>query len=67
MVEKRKMKTSRLETIIEKYNIDMKNINFINLDILSVELSTLISMEKYLRNNDYIYTTKGREKRIGSC
>ena len=67
MVAKRNMMTSRLETIIEKYNIDMKNINFINLDIQGVELRALKSMEKYLQNIDYIYTEVNTEEVYKGC
>ena len=38
VVDKIKLKTSRMDTIIEKYNINMNNVNFINLDIQGVEL-----------------------------
>lgn len=67
MVEKRKMKTSRLETIIEKNNINMNNVNFINLDIQGVELRALKSMEKYLQNIDYIYTEVNIEEVYKEC
>ena len=67
MFEKRKMKTSRLETIIEINNINMKNINFINLDIQGVELRALKSMEKYLQNIDYIYTEVNIEEVYKEC
>lgn len=49
-------KTTRLDTLIEKNNIPIEKINFINLDIQGVELRALRSMEKYLKHIDYIYT-----------
>ena len=67
MAEKRIMKTSRLETVIEKNNIDINNINFINLDIQGVELRALKSMEKYLKNIDYIYTEVNTEEVYKGC
>ncbi len=67
IVDKIKLKTSRMDTIIEKYNIDMKNINFINLDIQGVELRALKSMEKYLQNIDYIYTEVNTEEVYKGC
>lgn len=38
------MKTSRLETVIERKYIDMEEVNFLNLDIQGVELRALKSM-----------------------
>jgi len=46
MVDKRIMKTSRLDTVIEKKYMDMEEVNFINLDIQGVKLRALKSMEK---------------------
>ena len=48
--------TTRIDTLIEKENIPIERLNFINLDIQGVELRALKSMEKYLHNIDYIYT-----------
>tara|TARA_Y100000591_G_C21797151_1_gene679991 strand:- start:439 stop:1080 length:642 start_codon:yes stop_codon:yes gene_type:complete len=67
LVDKRSMTTSRLETVIEKNNIDMKDVNFINLDIQGVELRALKSMEKYLQNIDYIYTEVNTEEVYKGC
>lgn len=67
MVAKRNMTTSRLETIIEKNNINMEDVNFINLDIQGVELRALKSMEKYLQNIDYIYTEVNTEEVYKDC
>ena len=54
IVETRTLKTNRMDTIIEKYNIPIENLNFINLDIQGVELRALKSMEKYLHHIKYI-------------
>jgi len=67
VVEKVKMKTSRMDSIIEKYDIAMKNVNFINLDIQGVELRALKSMESYLNNIDYIYTEVNTEEVYKNC
>jgi FkbM family methyltransferase len=67
VVEKVKMKTSRMDSIIEKYGINMKNVNFINLDIQGVELRALKSMESYLNNIDYIYTEVNTEEVYKNC
>tara|TARA_B110000483_G_scaffold239226_1_gene317327 strand:- start:525 stop:1172 length:648 start_codon:yes stop_codon:yes gene_type:complete len=67
IVDKIKLKTSRMDTIIEKYNINMNNVNFINLDIQGVELRALKSMEKHLKNIDYIYTEVNTEEVYKNC
>ena len=67
MVDKKIMKTSRLDTVIEKKYIDMEEVNFINLDIQGVELRALKSMEKYLKNIDYIYTEVNTEEVYKDC
>ena len=67
VVKKIKMKTSRMDTIIQKNNINMKNVNFINLDIQGVELQALKSMETYLENIDYIYTEVNTEEVYKKC
>jgi FkbM family methyltransferase len=60
-------KTSRMDTIIEKNNIPIEKINFINLDIQGVELRALKSMEKYLHHIDYIYTEVNIEEVYKGC
>lgn len=67
IVNKIKLKTSRMDTVIEKNNINMDNINFINLDIQGVELRALKSMEKYLKNVDYIYSEVNTEEVYKNC
>lgn len=67
MVDKKIMKTSRLETVIERKYIDMEEVNFICLDIQGVELRALKSMEKYLQNIDYIYTEVNTEEVYKNC
>ena len=56
-----------MDSVIEKNNIDMNNINFINLDIQGVELRALKSMEKYLHYVDYIYTEVNTEEVYKNC
>ena len=67
MIEKQVMKTSRMDSIIDKYNIPIHNINFVNLDIQGVELRALKSMEKYLNNIQYIYTEVNTEEVYKNC
>ena len=67
LLESVKMKTSRTDSVINKYNIDMRNVNFVNLDIQGVELHALKSMEGYLNNIDYIYTEVNIEEVYIDC
>lgn len=67
VVETKVLKTNRMDTIIEKYNIPVENLNFINLDIQGVELRALKSMEKYLHHIKYIFTEVNIEEVYKSC
>jgi FkbM family methyltransferase len=67
LVDKVKMKTSRMDSVINKYSINMKNVNFINLDIQGVELHALKSMGSYLNNIDYIYSEVNTEEVYKKC
>lgn len=62
-----KQRTTRLDTLIEKYNIPISTLNFLNLDIQGVELRALKSMEKYLNQIDYIYTEVNTEEVYKDC
>jgi FkbM family methyltransferase len=61
------MKTTRLDTLIEKNNIPIEKLNFLNFDIQGVELRALKSMEKYLQHIDYIYTEVNTEAVYKDC
>jgi FkbM family methyltransferase len=61
------IKTIRADTVIEKNNIPIENLNFLNLDIQGVELRALKSMEKYLKYIDYIYTEVNTEEVYVNC
>tara|TARA_B100000073_G_C23726529_1_gene569449 strand:- start:1293 stop:1922 length:630 start_codon:yes stop_codon:yes gene_type:complete len=67
MIKKKQLLTTRLDTLIEKNNIPIKNINFLNLDIQGKELDALKSMEKYLDNIHYIYTEVNTENVYKDC
>tara|TARA_B110000261_G_scaffold122385_1_gene136592 strand:+ start:180 stop:821 length:642 start_codon:yes stop_codon:yes gene_type:complete len=67
VIDKIKLKTSRMDTVIKQNNINMKNVNFVNLDIQGVELKALKSMESYLHNIDYIYTEVNTEEVYKNC
>ena len=67
VVETRSLKTNRMDTVIQKYNIPIENLNFINLDIQGVELRALKSMEKYFHYIKYIYTEVNIEEVYKNC
>jgi hypothetical protein len=50
------MTSTRMDTFIEKNNIDIPEYNFINLDIQGAELMALKGFGDYLNNFNYIYT-----------
>lgn len=62
-----KFNTIRLDSLIEKYNIPIEKLNFINLDIQGVELRALKSMGKYLQHVKYIYTEVNTEEVYKNC
>ena len=62
MIDRRKLKTIRLDTFIQKNNVPMKNINFLNLDIQGKELDALKSMGDYINHIQYIYSEVNTEE-----
>ena len=67
IVSKKQMITSRMDTLIEREQIPIERLNFINLDIQGVELRALKSMEKYLQHVQYIYTEVNTEEVYKGC
>lgn len=61
------MKTTRMDTFIERENIDIKNFNMLNLDIQGVELRALKSFGSLLEHIDYIYTEINDEEVYKGC
>ena len=59
--------TTRLDTLIEREQIPIQTLNFINLDIQGVELRALKSMEKHLEHVRYIYTEVNSEQVYRGC
>lgn len=57
-------KTSLLQDILPKYNIEY---NFLNFDIQGAELKALKGMEKYLHNVDYLYTEVNSDHVCKDC
>jgi FkbM family methyltransferase len=67
VVAKVEMRTTRLDTLIEREHIPISILNFVNLDIQGVELRALKSMEKYLDYVQYIYTEVNTEEVYKGC
>jgi FkbM family methyltransferase len=55
-VDSIEIEVNKMSDIIENYNIDMNQYNFLNLDIQGSELDALFGFESYLNKIDYIYT-----------
>lgn len=62
-----KMKSKKLDSIINWHNIDMGKINFLNLDIQGAELLALEGMEKNLEHIDHIYSEVNTEEVYKGC
>lgn len=59
--------TITLKTLIEKNNIPINNLNFLNMDIQGVELKALKGLGEYLKHIDYIYTEVNTEEVYKGC
>lgn len=67
IVSKKQMTTTRMDTLIERENMPIEKLNFVNLDIQGVELRALKSMEKYLSHVHYIYSEVNTEEVYKGC
>lgn len=56
VIEKRKLKTKRVDTFFNEHNIPYDYANFVCLDLQGNELSALKSMGDILNNINYIFT-----------
>ena len=65
-IEKRTVKSKRLDTIFKLENIDLK-IDFLNLDIQGAELLALKSLGNILNDIKYIYTEVNTEHVYKNC
>lgn len=59
--------TTRLSTLIEKEQIDLTKVNFLNLDIQGTELEALKSMDTGIDNIDYIYSEVNTDYLYVNC
>jgi FkbM family methyltransferase len=62
-----KVKTTRMDTLMDRCGIDIDRVNFINLDIQGAELKALKGMESHLDKIDYIYTEINTEDVYKGC
>jgi len=67
MINKVKLKTTRLDTFIKNNKIPIEQLNFLNLDIQGKELDALKSMGDYINHIQYIYTEVNTEKVYKDC
>jgi len=56
-----------LDKLIEKYSIDMKMYNMINMDIQGNEFNAIIGSRQALNNIDYINLEVNKEELYGGC
>lgn len=67
VVETITVTTSRLDTWIQKNNVDMSRYNFLNLDIQGAELLALQGFGDYIRNFDFIYAEVNEKELYIGC
>ena len=65
--EIKKLKTTRLENLIESHKIPIEKCNFWNLDIQGVELEALISAGEYIRHADVVYVEVNEQSLYEGC
>lgn len=54
-IDKVRMTTIRLDTLIKKYDLDMSRYDFLNLDLQGAELMALKGLGKYLEGFNHLY------------
>lgn len=62
-----KMETIRLDTLIEKYLLDMDKYDFLNIDLQGAELLALKGLGKYLEGFKYLYLEVNRAPLYVGC
>lgn len=67
VIEERKLKTKRIDSLYKEHNIDPKYANFINIDIQGAELLALRGMGDLLENIDYIYAEVNEKELYEGC
>ena len=56
-----------MDTLINENNIDIKNYNFLNLDIQWAELMALKGFGNFINDFDYIYTEVNIDELYEKC
>lgn len=62
-----KLKTKRLDTLIEENEVDIDLYDFLNLDLQGAELLALRGLGKYLNNFRYLYLEVNQKYLYKSC
>lgn len=67
VTEKKRVKTRRIDSFLIEESIDIRNYNFLNLDIQGVELKALHGMVESLPYIDYVFTEVNKEEVYKEC
>lgn len=67
MIDVKNKKTTRLDTFIEKNEIPIHKLNFLNVDIQGTELRAIKSLGNYIENIDFIMTEINIEYVYNNC
>jgi len=67
IVENKKVKTKIIDNFIKEENIDLKQYNFLNLDIQGAELMALKGMKESFKNIDFIYSEVNTANLYENC
>jgi FkbM family methyltransferase len=67
IVDKIKLKTSTLDSLIERNNINTSKYNMLMIDVQGAEYLVLKGFEKNINNIDYIYTELNFENMYKNC
>lgn len=62
-----KVKTKRLDTLMQEQNVDLTNLNFLNIDIQGAELLALKGAGKVLDHMDYLYLEVNEKELYEGC
>jgi len=62
-----KVNTITVDNLVKKYNIDINDYNFLNIDIQGAELKALKGMKENLKYIDYLYLEVNEEKIYEDC
>jgi FkbM family methyltransferase len=66
-VNRIKMETIRLDTLIKKYRLDMSKYDFLNIDLQGAELMALKGLGDYLNGFRYLYLEVNRAELYKEC